>query len=392
MNFEGRYSQASSRLASESSRLWRVHDRACEMQAQGEDVILLSLGDPDLPTLDRIIDHAAASLKSGRTHYSPGVGELNLRQTIADIETRASNRETTAEDIVIFPGATNAIFTVMACILDSGDDVVIPEPMYIGYRGIFDSIGANIVNVPSDSSHQFAIDVEGVKRAVNARTKVVFINTPGNPAGNIIPEKELKDLAGYCLSRGVWLVCDEVYSMLTFDRPHVSLRKAAEHLDNVIIIDGLSKSHAMTGWRMGWTVAPKELNAHLLSFTSSSIFGCCQFVQDAAAYALKNDEDYIHEITQEYRSRRDYACKRLDKIPLLKCQPPQAGMFMMIDVSLITGQGIDFAENLLEKEKVSVLPGEGFGNVTNSFVRLSLTQPVDVLEQAFDRIENFLSR
>lgn len=397
MKFEGCYSQTSHRLiadqlTADGSEAWQVHERACEMHAQDKAVILLSVGDPDLPTLDRIIDCAINSLKGGRTHYSPGMGEYGLRQIIAEIEVKASGKPTSPDDIVIFPGATNAIYTVMSCLLDRGDEVVVPEPMYVGYQGIFRAIGANIVGVPSDLHNRFAIDLAAIKKAINPKTKVVFVNTPGNPAGNIIPAEDLKTLAKYCLSKGVWLVCDEVYSMITFDKPHVSLRKAAERLDNVVIIDGLSKSHAMTGWRMGWTVAPENLTRHLLSFTSSTIFGCCQFVQDAAAYALQNDEEYIAQIVQEYRARRDYVCQRLDAMSKLKCQPPEAGMFVMIDVSGAMENGFVFANRLLAQEKVSVLPGESFGAVTKHFVRLSLAQSIEVLEAAFDRIERFLNQ
>lgn len=389
MNKRLQYSQAVTRLSQDSPNVWKIHDRACAKQAAGEDIIFLSVGDPDLDTLESTINHVIDSLKRGRTHYSSGAGELDLRQTIADIEIAAADKPCSPDEVLIFPGATHAIFTVMSCLLNPGEEVIIPEPMYIGYHGIFDIIGANIVAVPLQTNNNFKLSVDSIKSAITDNTRVLFLNTPGNPAGNIIPEQSLKELAAFCRQRNIWVVCDEVYSMITFEKRHVSLRKAAESLDNIIVIDGLSKSHAMTGWRMGWTVASQEITERLLSFTSSVIFGCCQFVQDAAKHALINDEAYILEVRDEYRKRRDYVCKRIAAIPSLECQLPEAGMFVMIDVTKIASDGYVFAEQLLEEQGVSILPGAGFGDNTQGFVRLSLTLAVDELSTALDRLENY---
>jgi len=392
MNFSARTSKLSQRLVEESSGVWAVHDQACDQFAAGEDVYLLSVGDPDLATLPSTIRATIDSLEKGRTHYAPGMGELNLRQIISDIEIRAAGKHCDPANIVIFPGATNAIYSVMSCLLNEGDEVIVAEPMYVGYEGIFKSLNAKVVSVELDVDNYFEMEVERVKAAVTDATRVVFINTPGNPAGNVISEAQLKELAQYCLEQNIWLVCDEVYSMITFDEPHVSLRKAAENLDNVVIIDGLSKSHAMTGWRLGWTVASTEFSKRLLDFTSSTVFGCCQFVQDAAAFALSNDEEYIQGVREEYRQRRNYVCERVNSIEGISCQVPKAGMFIMIKVSDLAENGLRFAEDLLKHEKVSVLPGIGFGQSTTDYVRVSLAQPINVLKPAFDRIEKYAQK
>ncbi len=179
--------------------------------------------------------------------------------------------------------------------------------------------------------------------------------------------------------------------MITFEQKHISARTAAENLENVIVVDGLSKSHAMTGWRLGWTVAPVNVLEKFLNFTSATIFGCCQFIQDAAAFAMQNDGDYIQSITDKYKARRDYALERIRQIDGLRCTKPQAGMFLMVDVSDISEDGQAFASDLLDNQGVSFLPGGGFGAITRNFVRLSLTHPKEDLQEAFDRIENFVS-
>ncbi len=391
MAFKGKISNRSQRLIADTGGVWAVHEEASARAARGEDIYLLSVGDPDLATLPSTIRAAIDSLEKGRTHYAPGMGELNLRQIISDIEIRSTGKHTDPSNVVVFPGATNAIYTVMACLLNPGDEVVVAEPRYVGYDGIFKAINARLVSVPLQVERGFALDLEAVQAAVTERTNVVFLNTPGNPAGNIIAEEDLRALAAFCYERDIWLVCDEVYSMITFDEPHVSARKAAQRLDNVVVIDGLSKSHAMTGWRLGWTVASTEFSQRLLDFTSTTIFGCCQFVQDAAAHALTNDEEYIRGVREEYKQRRNYVCERVAQIPGISCQVPQAGMFVMINVEGLADNGLAFAEDLLQRHRVSVLPGAGFGDSTAGYVRVSLAQPVNVLSPAFDRIAEYAS-
>ncbi|MBW2716233.1 MAG: pyridoxal phosphate-dependent aminotransferase [Deltaproteobacteria bacterium] len=390
MPFSGRFSALTERLDSDASGVWAVHERACALQAAGEEVYLLSVGDPDLPTLPSTIDHAIESLREGRTHYAPGAGERHLREVIAGIEERSANRPCSPDDIIVFPGATNAIYSVMSCLLDVGDEVIVAEPMYIGYHGTFAALGATVVPVPLEVGNDFHLNLERLSAAITDRTRVVFINTPGNPAGNMIPGDQLRELAELCWKRDIWLASDEVYSMITFEDRHVSLRTAAERLENVIVIDGLSKSHAMTGWRLGWVVTHQVLVEQLLRFSSATIFGCSQFVQDAAAFALQNDEAYMAEVRAKYKKRRDFVCDRIEAIPQLDCTTPKAGMFVMLDVRGLNLDGVRFAEDLLEEQRVSVLPGAGFGHSTRDYVRLSLAQPLPCLEESMNRIERFV--
>lgn len=391
MSFQAKFSQMTHRLEQSGPDLWKVHTDAQQRLVDGDDIIMMSVGDPDLPTIERTIEHAVTSLYRGRTHYSPGMGELNLRQTIADIETQASGKVTTPDEVIIFPGATNAVFTVLSCLLDPSDELIVVEPTYVGYRSIFQTIGSKIVTVSARSDENFSVNSRVIEDAVTPNTKALLLNTPGNPAGNMIPGDQLRYLAKFCLDNNIWLICDEVYSMITYEKKHISARTAAASLENIIIIDGLSKSHAMTGWRLGWAVAPLHVTEKLLRFTSATIFGCSQFIQDAAAFAMQNDGEYILSITKEYQARRDYACARVEQIKGLHCQKPEAGMFLMIDVSDLARDGLEFAGELLDKEGVSVLPGEGFGSTTRDFIRLSLTHSVDKLEKAFDRIERFVN-
>lgn len=379
------------RLGAPGADVWEIHDEAVARQRDGEDIVLLSVGDPDFSTPVYIAEHTVAQIKAGRTHYSPPEGEYTLRRTIAELESRGTGRSFQAAQFVIFPGATAALYSVFACIADAGDEVVVPEPMYAGYRGMFDALGIRDVTV-SLTQPDFQLDVDAVFAAVTPATRAVLVNTPGNPCGNLIPAERLAALASGCRERNLWLVCDEVYSLITFESPHVSLLRATDDLSNVVVIDGLSKSHAMSGWRIGWAVAPAELVRALTRFASAALFGTCQFVQDGAAYALAHDAPDVERMRLEYQRRRDYAVARLDAIPDLGYFRPHGGMFVMVDASRIANDGADFARRLLDDAGLSTIPGRGFGPSVASFVRMSLTHPIPVLEQAFERMAAVANR
>jgi arginine:pyruvate transaminase len=220
----------------------------------------------------------------------------------------------------------------------------------------------------------------------------VLVNTPGNPGGNMINREQLAELATLCRERGIWLVCDEVYSLITYRQRHVSLRASARSLDNTIMIDGLSKSHAMSGWRLGWAVAPPELVPHLTRFAGATMFGCCQFIQDAAAFALANNIEHVERMRSEYCRRRDHVVERVNAMPGLRCRPPDAGMFVMVDVSDLGVDGETFARELLERVRVTVVPGSAFGPSARDFVRVTLCQPQAILDQALDRVATMVAQ
>jgi len=380
------YSRLTGRLDTPAGAVWDIHDEAVARQRTGEDIILLSVGDPDFPTPGYITEHTVAAINRGRTHYSPPAGEPNLREAIAALETRITGRPFNADQFVIFPGASAALYAVFSSILDPEDEVIVAEPMYAAYASLFAAIGATMVTVPLKPPG-FELDVDALFAAVTERTRAVLVNTPGNPCGNLIEEPTLRALAEGCRARDLWLVSDEVYSLLTFDAPHWSLLRYDGDPSNLVVIDGLSKSHAMSGWRIGWASAPPELVAGLIRFSSAALFGVSQFVQDGAAYALANDTADVESMRLEYQRRRDYAAERLDRIPNLGYFRPRGGMFIMVDAGQICNEGEIFARQLLDEAGLSTIPGRGFGPSAATYVRVSLTHPIDVLEDVFDRME-----
>lgn len=389
--FKQSFSKRSDIVSRPGGEVWAVSDRARERADAGDDIIFLCVGDPNFDTPEPILDYVRARLGVGRTHYSPAAGEPVLRSAIAAIETRVSPHPCSADDVIIFPGGTNAIYSVLSCLLDPGDKLVIPEPMYIGYVGIVDALQLQVQPAAFSAAENFRFDIEVIKAAITDETRAVMINTPGNPSGAMATPEQLRELAAYCRERGIWLISDEVYSMITFARRHTTLRAAAEHLDNIVVIDGLSKSHAMSGWRLGWAVAEGPLAERLADFGGATIFGCPQFIQDAAAFALEFDRYFVEEMRSAYEARRDLVVQRVNRIPGIRCEAPEAGMFVMVDISQVADSSLAFAEELLDATGVSVLPGEAFGPGAARHVRVTLATSEIELSRALDRIEAFLS-
>ncbi len=384
-------SRVSKRLAAPDSDVWKVHYDALARQAKGEDILLLSVGDPDFDTPSYISEHVIERINAGRTHYSTAQGEESLRRAIARLERKGTAIPFSADQVVIFPGATAALYAIFASILDEGDGVLVPEPMYVGYHNIFEALGARLQTVALKPP-QFQLDVNALLDRIDASTKAVLINTPGNPCGNIIPPKSLARLAEECHRRSLWLICDEVYSLITFEEPHISLLKCTQNFENIIVIDGLSKSHAMSGWRVGWAIGAASLIGAATRFSGAALFGVSQFIQDGATYALENDAKDVERMRRAYQARRDLALSRLDNIPQLGYFQPAGGMFVMLDSSRVANNGADFSERLLDQAGISTIPGAAFGPSAANYVRLSLTMDEGGLGRAFDRIEHMLRR
>lgn len=388
--YRPRYSHQSDALNAADAAVWAVSDRARAMAQRGEDVIFLCVGDPNFDTPEPILDFARARLGVGRTHYSPAAGEPVLRRAIAEVESRVSPHPCSPEEVVVFPGGTNAIYSVLACLLNPGEEIVIPEPMYIGYLPIGDALQLKIKPASFSAANHFAFDLDVLKASITDETRAVMINTPGNPSGAMASPAQLRELAAYCRARNIWLICDEMYSMITFARRHTSLRTAAEQLDNVVVIDGLSKSHAMSGWRLGWAVAQPPLAQRLAAFAGATIFGCSQFIQEAAAFALEFDGYFVSQMRNAYCRRRDLVVERIRRIAGLSCAEPEAGMFVMVDISQVAASSRAFADGLLAAEQVSVLPGSVFGTSAAAHVRLTLACDETTLSRALDRIERYV--
>ncbi|MFJ4193882.1 pyridoxal phosphate-dependent aminotransferase [Pseudomonas sp. NPDC089534] len=381
-----RYSALTQRIAGEGAAAWRIHDRALELRAEGVDVLLLTVGDPDFDTPLPIIHGAIDSLLAGDTHYSEVRGQHALRSLIARRHQRRSGQAVDADHVIVMPGAQCAVYSVAQCLLDPGDEVIVAEPMYVTYEGVFGACGATVVPVPVRPENGFRVDPADVASRITAKTRAMLLNSPNNPSGASLPLLVWQELAALCIRHDLWLISDEVYSDLLYEGEHVSPASLPGMAERTATVNSLSKSHAMTGWRIGWMIGPKTLAEHLVNLSLSMLFGLPDFVQKAAQVALEKDLPEVAQMREEYRLRRDLVCDRLRGCPGLHPVRPDGGMFVMVDVRQ-TGLGAQaFAERLLEGYAVSVLAGEAFGPSAAGHIRIGLVVDRGRLADACSRI------
>ena len=387
-----RFSDRTVAFATQGSTAWAVSDRAAALAAAGADVISLTVGDVDVDTPADVVAAAHRSLDLGRTHFAPVAGDRELRAAIA---TRANVRNGTrygADNVVVFPGAQCALYSTLQCLAGPGDEVVLLEPVYATYEAVIGASGARAVTVSLRDRGALNFSIERIENALSARTRVLVLNTPNNPSGFVVDAADIGRLARLCALHGIWLVSDEVYAELAYDRPHRSPASCPEISDQLVLVDSLSKSHAMTGWRLGWAIGPVDLAVHLEALAQAELFGSPPFVQDAARVALASTQQIPATLRALYRERRDVLLDGLIASPALRPIVPHGGMFVLVDVSATGLDGQAFAEHLLEEAGVAVVPGGAFGASVRDCVRLGLTQPAPRLREACARIAGWVNR
>jgi arginine:pyruvate transaminase len=387
-----KFSHVTERIGGEGAQAWAVHFEAMRRRRKGEDNIILSVGEPNFDTPPAIVAAAKDALDRGRTHYTDVVGDPPLRAAIARYHSKRSGQPVGPENVVVVAGAQCALFSAALCILDPGDEIIVPSPMYVTYEAAIGVTGATMSRVPLRAENRFRLQAEDVASAVNPRTKAVMVNSPHNPTGAVIQRAEWEGLAEICRRHDLWLISDEVYGSLTFDSPHLSPASLPGMAERTVTVDSLSKSHAMTGWRLGWAIGPQELMGHMGHLALCMLYGSPGFVQDAGIVALERDHAEVPEMVKALKKRRDDLHRALAQVPKLSVDLPEAGMFLMVDVSRTGLSASDFAFGLLDAEKVSVLPGAAFGPQVANYVRINLGAPDQELEEAGRRIAAFAQR
>jgi arginine:pyruvate transaminase len=368
---------------------WEVHFAAIDRREAGEDIIVLSVGDHDFETPQETVEACVEALREGHHHYTQLPGMPRLRAAMAAVSTRSTGRPASAAQVIATPGGQSALYSAVQGVLDPGDHAVVVAPYYATYPGTFRAAGAGFTVVEAQSRDGFQPRAEAVEAALVENTRAILINSPNNPTGAVYSRASLEGLADLCIRRDLWLLSDEVYWTLG-GGGHVSPRALPGMAERTLVINSMSKSHGMTGWRIGWLTGPEELIALLVSLNLVSTYGLSDFVSRAAIAALEKDFG-VREIAARYAARRRVFVDALRGLDGVTVRGSEGGMYVMLDISAIDPDDERFAWSLLDAEKVAVMPGSSFGEAARGHVRISLCQADAVLGEAAGRLRRFAS-
>ncbi len=364
---------------------WDVYYRAKDMIEAGEDVAMLTIGEHDIGTDSSILDAMDAATRAGHVGYSMFNGNLNLREAVAQRVTARMGVTTTPDNVLVVPGGQAGLFATHHAACDEGDRALYIDPFYATYPGTIRAVGARDVAVAARPERMFQPDPVDIAAEADG-AKSLLINTPNNPTGAVYGRETLEGIARVCQDHDMWLISDEVYDTQLWEGDHVSPRMLDGMAERTMVIGSLSKSHAMTGSRIGWVVGPEAAIWHMGNLSTHTTYGVAGFVQEAACYALGKGAEFEEEVAAPFRRRRDLVLGLLEGQDVVRPIPAQGAMFVMLDVRATRLTGEEFAEALLDRHKVAVMPGESFGKAAAGHVRVALTVPDDRLEEALARL------
>jgi len=374
----------------------RVLAEVRPLQGEGRSLVSLMRGQPDTPTPPHIIEAAGRSLRDGRTGYADNQGEPNLRTAIAEKLARDNNLTyDPGREVLVTDGATCGLSTALAVLVEPGSDVLLPDPIYDAYAGPITLWGGRAVPVSSTvEDGRFVLGRTALEAALTPRTRVLLLNTPWNPVGTVFRQDELCDIMGLASARGLYVVSDEIYEALVYDgRRHVSPASlAVEAQARTVLVNSLSKTYAMTGWRVGYCAAPAEVVRAMLLVLQQSSRGPATFVQDAAACALRSEQGCVRSMAAEYQARRDAVVSRLSGIPGVGVPVPEGGLFVMVDVRRLGRSSDEVRRFLLREAGVVVIHGAAYGPGGEGTLRVSFAAGGPALEEGLTRLRQGLER
>lgn len=366
-----------------------ISNLVSQMKAEGVDIVSFSMGEPDFTTPENIIDACCDALHSGFTHYTPSMGIPELREAVADMESRVDGVPCRASNVLITP-TKQAIFMIALAYINPGDEVILPDPSWVSYEACVRLAGGVPVYIPTKFEDEFVVDPALIEAAITPRTRMIILNTPSNPTGTVIPREVLRQIADIAIVNDLLVLSDEIYESIIYEGKHTSIASFPEMFDRTLLVSGLSKTYAMTGWRLGWAVASEENIKAINKLQSHSISCCVSFVQKAAVEAIRGPQDAKEAMVKEFRKRRDLALDLISEIPQLECNVPK-GAFYVFPRYSIDMPSAKLAEVLLKEGHVAVTPGTAFGPGGEGFFRVSYATSEDQIREGFDRIKKTLA-
>lgn len=383
------------RLASRQARLgtetaFETLAKAKRLEAEGKHIIHLEIGEPDFDTPEHIRDAAKDALDNGFTHYGPSAGQMELRVAIAKHQSERQGYEISPERVIVTPGGKPVMFFTMMALIESGDEAIYPNPGFPIYESMIEYMGGTAVPVPLLEEFDFSLDVETLRGLVTDKTKLLIVNTPNNPCGSIIPRDDLRKIADIAVERDLVVLSDEIYKDMYYEGDHDSITQFPDMIDRTIILDGFSKSYAMTGWRLGYGIFPEWLVEPVSRLMTNSVSCTSVFSQMAAVAALEGPQDSIDTMMEEFTARRDLVVEGLNSLPGVTCRTPKGAFYAFPN---IIGTGLsskDFADRALYEAGVALLAGTAFGQHGDNYIRISFANSRENLREGIERLRKML--
>jgi aspartate aminotransferase len=388
--FELRLADRMSRLGTETA--FEVLSRARALEAQGKEIVHLEIGEPDFDTPANIIEAGVDALHKGWTHYGPSAGLPELRETIAKYVSETRGVPVASDEVVVVPGGKPIIFFSILALVDPGDEVIYPNPGFPIYESMINYVGGKAVPIQLREERDFRLNAEELASLITSRTKLVILNSPHNPTGGVLPRKDIETIAHALADYPVYVLSDEIYSRLIFEGEHFSIMSVPGFKDRTILLDGFSKTYAMTGWRMGYGVMRPDLATHIARLMTNSVSCTASFTQVAGIEALRGDQSSVEAMSNEFKKRRDFFVARLNKIRGFSCRMPKGAFYAFPNVEKTGWPSKKLATALLEEAGVACLSGTSFGSYGEGYLRFSVANSMENLEKALDRIDEWTKK
>jgi aspartate aminotransferase len=393
-NFRGgklmKLAKKMSRLGTETA--FEVLAKARALEAQGRKVVHLEIGEPDFDTPANIIEAATKALQTGYTHYTPSAGIPQFRKAIAEEVANSRDIEVHPDQVVVTPGGKPIMFFVILALCEEGDEVIYPNPGFPIYESMINFVGATPVPIPLRMEKAFSFDVKEFESLVTDRTKLIILNSPQNPTGGVLSHQDLAAVAEIALARDIVVMSDEIYSRILYEGQFVSITSIPGMAERTIILDGFSKTYAMTGWRLGYGVMPLELAPHITRLMTNSNSCTAAFAQMAGIEGLTGPQDDSYKMVEAFRQRRDVIVDGLNDIPGFKCLKPKGAFYVFPNIEG-TGKKSKFLEEyLLQEGGVATLSGTSFGKYGEGFLRLSYANSIENIKQALEWIKEAVAK
>lgn len=392
------YSTTPSYIAERVSRLngesaFAILSKAKALEEKGIDVIHLEIGQPDFQTPSNIMEAADKAMAQGYTGYGPTLGYNELRKTVAEYAKKYKNVDADFENVAIVPGGKPTMFFTMLTLVRPGDEVIYPNPGFPIYESCIKFAEGVPVPLPIMADNNFRLDIEKFKSLITPKTKLIIINSPCNPTGGVFEKEDILAMAEILKDRpDIFILSDEIYDRLVFEGKAFSIASLPEFKDRTLVLDGFSKSYAMTGWRIGYCIANKDIIKQFEMIMVNSVSCTCSFTQMAAIEALTGPQDSVDEMRAEFKKRRDWLVDALNKIEGISCKLPRGAFYAFPDISSFGLSSKEFADRLLDEEGVALAWGTSFGEYGEGHIRISYATSLDNLKEAVNRIKRFTER